>query len=105
MLLTLSTLLSWLKTNALYIIIVALMAIMMKQQRDEISALKTSLESISTFQTKSYENAKPVQEALLKSPKATKQMEKIAEKKPQLLEKRMNLGFQKLADQLQESTK
>lgn len=105
MLLTLSSLLSWLKSNALYIIIMVLMAIMMKNQHDEISTLKNSLESMKSFQTKSYENAKPVTEALLKSPKATKQMEKIAEKKPQLLEKRMNTGFQKLADQLQESTK
>ncbi|UYD57903.1 hypothetical protein GHHBBDOD_00032 [Aeromonas phage avDM4] len=105
MLLTLSSLLSWLKSNALYLIIMVLMAIMLKNQHDEISTLKNSLESMQSFQTKSYENAKPVTEALLKSPKATKQMEKIAEKKPQLLEKRMNAGFQKLADQLQESTK
>lgn len=105
MLLNLSSIISWLKNNVLYVIIIALLVFMMKQQRDEISTLKTSLESVSTFQTKSYENAKPVQEAMLKSPKATRQMEKIAEKKPQLLEKRMNLGFQKLADELRESTK
>ncbi|UYD57596.1 hypothetical protein OFDDKENP_00220 [Aeromonas phage B614] len=105
MLLTLSSAISWLKNNVLYIIIIGLLAWTIKGQNEQIASLETKLETIKQFQSNAVENAKPVQDAMLKSPKATKQMERIVEKKPQLLEKRMNAGFQQLTDRIQETTK
>ncbi|QBX32635.1 hypothetical protein Asfd1_9 [Aeromonas phage Asfd_1] len=96
---------TWVRNNLLYIITIGLLAFTLKGQIEKTRELESTIESMKQYQTKTVENARPVVEAMRKSPKATKQMEKIAEKKPKLLEKRMNDGFQKLADELSETTK
>ncbi|UOX40342.1 hypothetical protein UGMREWDR_CDS0018 [Aeromonas phage GomatiRiver_11] len=95
----------WVRNNILYIITIGLLAFTLKGQIEKTRELEQTIKDMREFQTQTIENAKPVAEALRKSPKATKQMEKIAEKKPKMLEKRMNVGFQKLADELMETTK
>ncbi|APU02502.1 hypothetical protein [Aeromonas phage SW69-9] len=105
MLPSLSSTISWLRNNVLYMIIIGLLGWTIKNQSEQIDNLETKIETIQKFQASSVENAKPVQEAMLKAPKATRQMEKIAEKKPQLLEKHMNTGFRQLTDKIQETTK
>lgn len=74
---------------------------LIKEKRE----LSNTIESIKTYHSQTKTNTNKVVESALKSPKATSQMERIAEKKPELLEKRMNKGFGELAQDIQETSK